>query len=256
VDFALVIGEGYYDATTQTPHPELDRTGQPGSANLVATATRARQVYQGRWKDLDGRPETGVIGRETCVTTPAGEPFTYELECPTLQLLEFEDTSCDQGSAWINADCDFCTPNSAHEGCEAGGCESLARWYPLDIPFEEEQTAGIAGPSRAKSSALQASVAQGRTVFSITPSASQEFARGAGTVSGQPLVPELEILDISGRTVTNLRGSSDSKEIRWSWDQLDRHGKPAPSGVYFARAAGGAGSIGLRGAVARFVIVR
>lgn len=240
VTFAFVVGEGYYDRIRRTPHPELGTDGQPSEASLVANAIRLREVYQGRWKNLDGRLDTGVDGKETCIVTEPGEPFTFMSSCFGSGFQTFEGSSCDQPSSWVDRDCDPCTPNPTHEGCENGGCETLVHWYVPAVPIgDSEQSSSrdrdVDSPIRLRVTEL--------TPETVVLSAESDLS----------VEVELELFDASGRMVTSLRRRVASTGLtEWHWDGMDRKGLPAPSGVYLARIRTEVGD----DAIARFVLVR
>ena len=65
--------------------------------SLVANAIAAQQVFDGLYTDLDGRLSTGTCGKETCLNSPQGIPFTYRLgvDADSLCFLRFRSTSSD-----------------------------------------------------------------------------------------------------------------------------------------------------------------
>ncbi|HEX7079131.1 MAG TPA: hypothetical protein VF363_11980 [Candidatus Eisenbacteria bacterium] len=62
----------------------------PGGT-LVANAIAAQQVFDGLYTDLDGKLTTGTCGKETCVTSPPGFRFTYEIPESSVCRVRFWD---------------------------------------------------------------------------------------------------------------------------------------------------------------------
>jgi hypothetical protein len=128
IEFVIVFvaGDGYVDPDG-VPHPDLGSNGLPSEHSLLANALRARLVYEGRWVDLDGIPTTGIDGRETCIAQPL-HPYVWIDPCDSLHTIQVGAMTCDMDSAWVDMDCNPCTPQPSNEFC-AGGCETQAHWY-------------------------------------------------------------------------------------------------------------------------------
>lgn len=224
--FAFVVGEGYYDEETNTPHPELGADGLPDEHSLLANAIRARLVYEGRWKDIDGSPETGVDGRETCIATEPGEPFVWVNPCDSTDIRVFEDSTCDDPDSWVDNDCNPCTPNPFHEDCAGGGCERLIHWYilPVTVATPEDFPADglLSGPLELTPTKVPA----------VPPI-------GLRLVNCSPMICQVRIYNVHGRLVRDLgRRRLPAGVTEWIWDGRDRRGLHVPPGFYFARAAG------------------
>jgi len=224
LDFAFVVGEGYYDEDSEMPRPELGSDGFPDDHSLVANAIRARIIYEGRWKDIDGSTDTGVDGRETCIRTEPGDPFVWASPCNATMIRIFDGTACDDPDSWVDNDCDPCTPNPFHDGCAGGGCESLIRWYTPPA------TAAAPDDTGSTSSAADAM----RLIAAGVPSG---FPVRLRLVSHSPAACGMRIYDVRGRLVLDLgTRRSESETTDWTWDGKDRLGRDALTGVYFARA--------------------
>jgi hypothetical protein len=224
--FAFVVGEGYYDEETNTPHPELGADGLPDEHSLLSNAIRARLAYEGRWKDIDGSHETGVDGRETCIATEPGEPFVWINPCDSADTRVFDGSTCDDPDSWVDNDCNPCTPNPFHEDCAGGGCETLIHWYtpPATAGSPEDHHLDILLPGALELAA---------TKVPSTPPV------GLRLVSRSPMACQLQIYDVRGRLVRDLgRHQLPIGLTERMWDGRDRRGLNVPSGVYFARATG------------------
>jgi hypothetical protein len=227
LDLAFVVGEGYYDTGLSEPHPELGADGLPSDNSLLANAIRARLVYEGRWKDIDGARATGVDGRETCIETESGDPYVWVNPCDSTDVRIFEGSTCDDPSSWVDNDCNPCTPNPAHEGCTEG-CERLIHWYTLptigtqpNIPPVDRLRAGVLSlaPMRVPS----------------TPPI-RFLLTGVGSA---PHRCEVGIFDVAGRLVRGLgKRTLSSGTSEWIWDGRDRNGLRVAPGIYFIRAQG------------------
>jgi hypothetical protein len=63
--------------------------------------------------NIDGLPETGVDAKETCITAPLGQPRIWHDPCDSLPPVLVNRTECDVPYAWVDNDCDPCTPTPA-----------------------------------------------------------------------------------------------------------------------------------------------
>jgi hypothetical protein len=225
--FAFVVGEGYYDTDTNTPYPDLGPDGEPSEHSLLANARRARLVYEGRWKDIDGLPETGIDGNETCIVTEPGEPFVWIDPCGVSADRTFNGAICEDPYSWVDGDCNPCTPNPFHEGCAGGGCEQLIHWY---TPPAERPTSHMVATPDSPPPLLEL-----RTMQSPSPPP-MRFQ----VVPSQPLRCAVAVFDVTGRLVRDLGESRLPASVsEWVWDGRDQNGSAAPTGIYFVRVEGG-----------------
>ncbi len=241
VSFAYVIGEGYVDPSTRRPWPDLDNDGEPTDKTLLVQATRALEAYEGRWRDLDRNPETGVKGRETCVETDPGDPFLWIAPCAASGFFNFDGTTCEDPEAWVDADCDPCTPNMEHEGCENGGCEAQARWY-VPRPGARKLVA-VSSHSPAQQNLLPARTGESSrdTAASRLTLHARRGELGEVEFRIEADVTEnmlLRVFDAAGRAVTEAETVRvTAGQTEWSWSS-DRGHVDLGSGVYFARLIG------------------
>jgi hypothetical protein len=105
-----------------------------GWEGLLDNAIEMKKVYKGKWRDADGHPRTGCDGAETCLTAPPGECFFWTDPC-TMQgerrKVCYND--CRRPMAWVDNDCDCCTPPQSHPWyCD--GLETEVRWVGALAP--------------------------------------------------------------------------------------------------------------------------
>ena len=237
LQLAFVIGEGFFDSATWTPHPELGHDGTPSEHSLLANALRARLVYQGRWKDLDGNPLTGVDGKETCIATDQGQPYEWHDPCDPTHVITFDGSVCSDPMSWVDNDCDPCTPNPAHEGCGGSGCETLVHWYALPALAGTDDGAGT---DRRLSLQLEP----------LTNPTSTPARFRVRSASPGPCV--MKILDVAGRQVREVRvtlGGAGTHEL--FWDGRDDEGRSVAAGIYWIRVTTAEGSANRRLTVLR-----
>jgi hypothetical protein len=150
-----------------------------GRDGLIESAREARDVFSGQYMDLDGDPETGVDGKETCLTLhPGEERWKFDIvghcnlnpllrERPEYRPVLISEPDCDVNPRqWVNLDCNW--------GTGVGGKESLVRWigstpppcprvettfppeedYPCHTLDVDEET-GIATPELIQGPAVQ-----------------------------------------------------------------------------------------------------
>jgi hypothetical protein len=222
LEVAFVVGEGYYDPLTNTPHPELGHDGAPSTRSLVANALRARLAYEGRWKDIDGLPWTGIDGRETCIPSEPGDSLVYVPLCDSLGDSQVLHGTCEDAESWVDNDCNPCTPNTAHEGCAEGGCETLVHWY---IP---PATASVeSGASDPHSSRI------GMTILGQPADAPLRCRLDLA----EPATLVMRIHDAGGREIRNLGARSFPRGSHViAWDGRDNAGRRVASGVYYLRS--------------------
>ncbi|MBD3337127.1 MAG: hypothetical protein GF355_16550 [Candidatus Eisenbacteria bacterium] len=101
-----------------------------GLRGMSRNAVTAQRIYNGRWRDVDGREDTGIDGRELClVAIGPGEPARWSDPCTDLAPVRvIKETECIPEN-YVDDDCDGCTPDPL---CE--GCEELVRWVGSVAP--------------------------------------------------------------------------------------------------------------------------
>ncbi|MBU1698863.1 MAG: hypothetical protein KJ970_13710 [Candidatus Eisenbacteria bacterium] len=223
---ALVAGHGYYDTDENEPDPSLDSGGLPNEESLLNNALAAREIFEGRWRDVDGLSDTGVDGKETCISPPPGVSYHWNDPCDPEHSIWFEDNSCDEAGSWVDNDCNPCTPNDDHEGCDQGGCEIQVHWYhPLTIA-SVNATPTAAGLTDI----LRISPIRNPAI----PPLPIEF------VLSEQHRCELGIYDVMGRRVRHLASGDRSEGLyQLRWDGKDHLGTSAAPGIYFLRASDG-----------------
>ncbi|MDZ4803910.1 MAG: hypothetical protein SGI90_03470 [Candidatus Eisenbacteria bacterium] len=98
-----------------------------GLSGMVENAVNAQIVFNGRHLDVDGNPETGVGGRERCLTAADPRfPVFWDDPCDTLNSTQaFQFTNC-VPAAFVDDDCNPCTGVT--------GRESLLNWVGTTAP--------------------------------------------------------------------------------------------------------------------------
>jgi hypothetical protein len=103
-----------------------------GHGSLRRQVLAAQRTYHGRWRDVDGLPETGCDGRELCLhVEEAGTTLLWRDPCdpsfPPPPPIKIKNTECDREEYWADNDCNCCTPIQVDANtCE--GWEELVRW--------------------------------------------------------------------------------------------------------------------------------
>ncbi len=105
-----------------------------GRDGMITNAINAQRIYNGRWRDIDSNPLTGVDGRETCLRAlSAAEPQFWRDECDSLNPSQrtIKVTQC-LIENYVDNDCNCCTPllPSATET----GLETLVNWVGTVAP--------------------------------------------------------------------------------------------------------------------------
>jgi hypothetical protein len=123
-----------------------------GKLGMVRNAIAAQRIYNGNYEDIDGNPDTGVDGKETCLTAFPGESYTFApidhcglpdtlREHPEYRPIVITAASCDENpNQWVDFDCDMCTG--------VDGKETAVRWRGASTPpcpqvlvsFPEDET--------------------------------------------------------------------------------------------------------------------
>jgi hypothetical protein len=118
-----------------------------GKDEMVKNAVNAQRIYNGKWRDVDHNPNTGVgyrtndlpAGRETCLKAlSASEPVQWKDPCDTLSATPasrtVKDTSCLEAN-YVDNDCDCCTPlYQTFNEAQTQGFETLVHWVGTVAP--------------------------------------------------------------------------------------------------------------------------
>ncbi|MBU1949761.1 MAG: hypothetical protein KJ927_13695 [Candidatus Eisenbacteria bacterium] len=101
-----------------------------GRGGMVRNAMNAQRIYNGIWRDVDGRADTGIEGRETClIAIGPGEPARWTDPCRDLSPVRvIKETECIPEN-YVDNDCDLCTPDPL-----CIGCEKLVHWVGSVAP--------------------------------------------------------------------------------------------------------------------------
>jgi hypothetical protein len=110
-----------------------------GRGGMIRNAVAAQRIYNGAFEDRDNNPNTGVDGKETCLTIKPGEPswkFDYVDHCglpdtlysqPKYKPVQITETSCDLNPLqWVDFDCNLFTG--------VDGKETAVRWRGSSSP--------------------------------------------------------------------------------------------------------------------------
>jgi len=114
-----------------------------GRQGMIENSVAAQRIYNGAYEDFDEDPETGIDGKETCLTVQPGEtrePFDYLRHCdfpdsliallaslPEFRKVPITESSCDDAKEqYVDFDCDGCT------GID--GREKAIRWRGSSTP--------------------------------------------------------------------------------------------------------------------------
>lgn len=108
-----------------------------GRGGMITNALNAQRIYNGRWRDVDGNPNTpppDKPGAETCLVAPEeGVSLFWRDPCDSLAptQLVIKETTCIP-SNYVDNDCNCCTPlpPSANEP----GVETLINWVGTVAP--------------------------------------------------------------------------------------------------------------------------
>ena len=107
-----------------------------GRAGMIENAITAQRVYDGAWADVDGNPETGLNGEETCLTVPEeGLQFLYAFPCDSLstETLLIKEVDCIPRN-YVDDDCDCCTPLYKSYAEATTGRETQIHWVGTVAP--------------------------------------------------------------------------------------------------------------------------
>jgi len=132
-----------------------------GRQGMIENAVAAQKIYNGAYEDLDQNPDTGVDGKETCLTVEPGEPsyqFNYLDHCdfsdslkailgnlPEFRPVTISEPTCYGSEAamkqWVDFDCNEFTGIDGKEtavrwrGASTPPCPQVIVEYPLDEEF-------------------------------------------------------------------------------------------------------------------------
>jgi hypothetical protein len=123
-----------------------------GKEGMIANAIAAQRVYNGTWEDLDLDPDTGVDGKETCLTAEPGEIYTFAPvkhcglpdtlgERPEYRPVAITASDCKgpNRTQYVDFDCDQCTGIDGKEtavrwrGASTPPCPQVVPEYPQDV---------------------------------------------------------------------------------------------------------------------------
>lgn len=105
-----------------------------GKRGMITNALNAQRIYNGRWRDVDGNPATGVDGRETCLKAlEEGESLFWRDPCDSLnpEQRTIKETTCIPAN-YVNNDCNCCTPLFTNSS--ESGLETLVHWVGTVAP--------------------------------------------------------------------------------------------------------------------------
>jgi hypothetical protein len=125
-----------------------------GLRGMIKNSVAAQRIYNGSFEDLDDDPETGINGKETCLTIEPGEPsfkFDYVSHCglpdtlkerPEYRPIEITETDCALNPLqWVDFDCDPCTGIDGKEtairwrGASTPPCPQVLTGFPPDEQY-------------------------------------------------------------------------------------------------------------------------
>ncbi len=133
----------------------------PGKLGMIRNAIAAQRIYNGTYEDIDGDPNTGVDGKETCLTALPGETYVFApiehcglpdtlKERPEYRPVAIVAPNCDGANIgqWVDFDCDMCTGIDGKEkavrwrGASTPPCPQVLVSYPRDegYPCHELRT--------------------------------------------------------------------------------------------------------------------
>ncbi|MBU1700510.1 MAG: hypothetical protein KJ927_13850 [Candidatus Eisenbacteria bacterium] len=101
-----------------------------GRGGMARNAVNAQRIYNGIWRDVDDRADTGIDGKETClIAIGPGEPARWSDPCTDLSPPRvIKETECIPTN-YVDNDCDGCTPDPL-----CIGCETLVHWVGSVAP--------------------------------------------------------------------------------------------------------------------------
>jgi len=131
-----------------------------GREGMKRNAVAAQRIYNGTYQDLDENPDTGVNGRETCLTAEPGEPvqvFDYLKHCdvpeslvvilgnlPEFRPISITEPTCETPAGmnqYVDFDCDPCTGVDGKEtvvhwqGSSTPPCPQVVAEFPQDETY-------------------------------------------------------------------------------------------------------------------------
>lgn len=150
-----------------------------GRTGMIGNAIAAQRIYDGTFENLDGDPDTGVDGKETCLTALPGETFTFSpidhcglpdtlRERPEYRPVAIVSPNCTgpNSNQWVNFDCDPCTGVDGKEtavrwrGASTPPCPQVLERFPPDVIYPchelriDEQT-GLLASKKIRGPAVQ-----------------------------------------------------------------------------------------------------
>jgi hypothetical protein len=149
-----------------------------GRGGMIQNSVAAQRIYNGAYEDIDENSETGIDGKETCLTAEPGQDwqFDYVSHCglpdtlrEILRPIQITEPTC-EGTGykqWVDFDCDLCTGIDGKEtavrwrGASTPPCPQVAVAYPRDETFpchvlKEQDGFLVKDPIRGPSVRLEA----------------------------------------------------------------------------------------------------
>ena len=98
-----------------------------GLDGMIQNAVNAQRVFDGKYLNVDGNPDTGVLGRERCLTVADPRfPVMWDDPCDTLPVTKTITARTCSPTTYVDDDCNLCTG--------ADGRESLLNWVGTTAP--------------------------------------------------------------------------------------------------------------------------
>jgi hypothetical protein len=178
-----------------------------GRQGMIENAVAAQRIYNGAYEDQDENPDTGVDGKETCLTKLPGEELPEELdpfdylewcdfpdslkailrELPQFRPVPITEPTCEGTGIvqYVDLDCDPCTGIDGKEmavrwrGASTPPCPQVLTEYPADeeypcneLKLDEDgflAKSALKGPSVRLSARDQAVVIQWNNAAELVP---------------------------------------------------------------------------------------
>jgi hypothetical protein len=123
-----------------------------GRGGMIQNAVAAQRIYNGAYEDVDDNADTGIDGKETCLTAEPGQDwqFDYVTHCglpdtlrELIRPIQITEPTCEGAGykQWVDFDCDQCTGIDGKEtavrwrGASTPPCPQVAVLYPRDEDF-------------------------------------------------------------------------------------------------------------------------
>jgi hypothetical protein len=150
-----------------------------GKEGMIENAIAAQRIYNGTYEDLDGDPDTGVDGRETCLTTEPPSVYTFApiehcglpdtlRERPEYRPVAITAPDCKGANRvqYADFDCDPCTGIDGKEtavrwrGASTPPCPQVVPDYPSDEQYPcysltNDPETGLITPTKIRGPAVQ-----------------------------------------------------------------------------------------------------